>query len=255
MRAEDVPELPEPRLYAELAEWWPLLSAPEDYAEEADFVRQVLAEAGLVPPATLLELGSGGGNTASHLRAWFTLTLVDRSAGMLAVSQDLNPGVEHVQGDMRSVRLGRSFDAVLVHDAVMYLVDEADLAALFETAGRHCRPGGVLAVMPDHVAETFRPQTDHGGHDASDGSGRALRYLEWDWEPEPGESQHQTLFAIVLREADGTSRLVEDRHTVGLFPRATWQRLLAEAGFRVRTVIDPWDREVFIGVRDAGPEA
>ena len=55
------------------------------------------------------------------------MTLVDRSAGMLAVSQRLNPECEHVLGDMRTVRLNRLFDAVLIHDAIMYMLSLADL--------------------------------------------------------------------------------------------------------------------------------
>ena len=33
-----------PRLYRELAEWWPLLSAPAEYAEEAEDYRRLLVE-------------------------------------------------------------------------------------------------------------------------------------------------------------------------------------------------------------------
>ena len=88
-------------MYDELAGWWPLLSAPAVYAEEAAIYRRLLVEAADRPPATVLELGSGGGNNASHLKAHFQLTLVDRSPGMLAVSRELNPECEHVQGDMR----------------------------------------------------------------------------------------------------------------------------------------------------------
>ncbi|MEA2702730.1 MAG: hypothetical protein QOD63_675, partial [Actinomycetota bacterium] len=68
----------------------------------------------------MLELGSGGGHNAVHLVADFAMTLVDLSDQMLDVSRRLNPGCEHVVGDMRTVRLGRSFDAVFVHDAVDY---------------------------------------------------------------------------------------------------------------------------------------
>ena len=58
------PELP--RLYRDLAGWWPLLSSPEDYAEEAEFYRQSILSICELAPHTLLELGSGGGNNASH---------------------------------------------------------------------------------------------------------------------------------------------------------------------------------------------
>src|SRR5918992_2651431 len=132
----------EPKMYGELAGWWPLLSAPAAYAEEAEIYRRLLAEAADRPPETVLELGSGGGNNASHLKAHFRLTLVDLSAGMLDVSRELNPECEHVQGDMRAVRLGRVFDAVFVHDAIAYMTSEDDLRMVMGTAFVHWLPGG-----------------------------------------------------------------------------------------------------------------
>ena len=87
------------------------------------------------------------------------------SAGMRAVSLALNPDCEHVAGDMRSVRLGRQFDAVFVHDAVCYMTTESDLQLAIETAFVHCQPGGVALFAPDFVRDTFRPGTDHGGSD------------------------------------------------------------------------------------------
>src|SRR5688572_8259894 len=100
------------RLYSEFAAWWPLLSAPEDYAFEAEFYRRTLVEACTSPPRSVLELGSGGGNNASHLKTHFEMVLVDQSPGMLEVSRQLNPECLHVTGDMRSTRLSREFDAV-----------------------------------------------------------------------------------------------------------------------------------------------
>ena len=154
-------------LYDALAPWWPLLSAPEDYAEEAAFYRQALLDACTHPPRTLLELGSGGGNNASHLKAHFDLTLVEPTPGMRAVSEALNPECEHVEGDMRTVRLGRSFDCVFVHDAVVYMTSEADLGKTIETAYLHCRPGGAALFAPDFIKENFRAFADHGGSDGT----------------------------------------------------------------------------------------
>ena len=123
-----------PKLYRELAAWWPLLSALEDYAEEAEDYRRLILEGTDGEAREVLELGSGGGNNASHLKAHFRLTLVDRSPQMLEVSRRLNPECEHVEGDMRSVRLGRTFDAVFVHDAIAYMTTEDDLRGVFATA-------------------------------------------------------------------------------------------------------------------------
>jgi SAM-dependent methyltransferase len=149
-----------PRLYAEFAAWWPLLSAPADYEEEAAFYQRRLLEACRRPCQSLLELGSGGGNNASHLKARFNMVLVDRSPGMLQVSRLLNPECEHVEDDMRTVRLGRQFDGVFVHDAVCYMTTEADLRQVIER--RTCTANLVAqrCLRPIMSARTFdRPPT------------------------------------------------------------------------------------------------
>lgn len=242
-----------PVLYTQLASWFHLLSAPEDYAEEAEFYRKTIMAACETPPHTLLEIGSGGGNNASHLKAHFSMTLVDLAAGMLAISRQLNPECEHIQGDMRSLRLGRQFDVVFIHDAIMYLTTEADLASAIETAYVHCRPGGVTLLCPDHVHETFGPSTKCGGHD---GDERSLRYVEWNWDPDPTDTTYVSDFAYLLREGDSV-RCVYERHLVGLFARQTWLGLMSRVGFNARSLpfehskIEPGSSEVFLGVKPA----
>jgi SAM-dependent methyltransferase len=241
-----------PKMYTELASWWPLLSSPGDYVEEAAIYRKALVEACERPPHTLLELGSGGGNNASHLKSHFQMVLVDLSPGMLAVSRRLNPECEHVEGDMRTVRLGRQFDCVFVHDAIVYMTTEADLRKAIETAFVHCRPGGAALFAPDHIKETFRSSTDSGGHD---GERESLRYLEWTWDPDPTDTTYVVDYACLLRGSDGSVRVVHDRHTEGLFCRADWLRLLSRVGFRPSAVpfehseIEPGTCEIFIARR------
>ncbi len=227
------------RMYTDLAEWWPLLSPPGDYAGEAAVHARLIERTAAAPPRTVLELGSGGGNVASHLKARFTLTLVDRSEAMLAVSRHLNPECGHVAGDMRELRLGRRFDAVLIHDAIVYMTTRADLRRAFETAAAHLPPGGVLVAAPDYVRETFRPGACHGGADAADGSGRGIRYLQWTTDPDPSDENYAMDFAYLMRGAEGGVHVAGDHHVAGLFPRAAWLSLLAEAGFAPRIVANP----------------
>lgn len=232
------------KMYHEIAGWWPLLSTPQDYAEEAAFIRGILKAAVVGPLRTLLELGSGGGNNASYLKDDFQLTLVDLSEKMLEVSQQLNPQVEHLQGDMRQVDLGRTFDAVLIHDAIMYMTSPEDLLAAMQTARRHCRPGGAALFIPDYVQETFSPGTDHGGHD---GDGRSLRYLEWCYDPDPDDQTFVTEYVYLLREAPDQVQVLRERHTEGLFPRQLWLDLIGAAGFEAQVLPDNFNREVFLG--------
>ena len=250
-REEQVNEERRYRFYGDLADWWPLISPPEEYSEEASFAASLLARAA-IPVHEVLELGSGGGHNAVHMKDRFAMTLVDLSEEMLDVSRRLNPECDHLQGDMRTVRLGREFDAVFVHDAVAYMTDESDLRLAMETAFVHCRPGGLALFVPDETAETFAPGADHGGYDAPDG--RGVRFLEWVWDPDPADDSFFVEYAFLLRDVDGSVSVVHETHKSGLFGRATWLRLLADVGFETEAILeetteDRAPREFFLARR------
>lgn len=233
-----------PKMYAELASWWPLLSRPSDYREEVEFFLRVLHRFADGPIRTMLELGSGGGNNASHFKTHSKLTLVDLSPEMVAVSRSLNPGCEHLVGDMRTVRLEREFDAVFIHDAIMYMLTEADLREAIQTAFVHCHPGGIALLVPDHLRETFEPRFQSGGHD--DGK-RGIRYLQWEIAPEPGETTTISDFVYILRDGSSEPQVLHDRHRFGLFSRQTWIDAMTECGFETDIVPDVFRRELFVG--------
>lgn len=53
----------------------------------------------------------------------------DLSAPMLELSRATNPECKHLQSDMRTLDLECQFDAVLIHDAYVYMTSETDLQA------------------------------------------------------------------------------------------------------------------------------
>ena len=240
---------PLPRLYTDLAGWFHLLTSPADYVEEASFYLGQLQGAAARPIETILELGSGGGNNASHMKRHATLTLADVAPGMLELSRAINPECEHVVGDMRTMRLGRRFDAVFIHDAIDYLTTLEDVRAAIGTAALHLEAGGAVLVAPDHVAETFRPSTSTGGH--ADGN-RALAYEEKTWDPDPADTNYVSDYTYRLTEAGMPEREIDDRHELGLFPRSAWLEALSSAGLTASVVpfkhsdVD-YTLEVFVG--------
>ena len=241
------------KLYSELAEWWHVLSPPSDYAEEAASYIAAIESLSKRAVKEVLELGSGGGNNASFLKERYRMTLTDISANMLVQSRKINPEAEHVQGDMRTLRLNKTFDAVLIHDAIMYMTTEEDLAKAIATAATHLKPGGVALVVPDDTAETYEPNTSCEGHDSD---GRAVRYLMWNRPLAPGATKTTVTFAIVLSEEGQPTRSVLDEHTFGLYPRDTWLRVIRDAGLEPKTLpyehseFDPSrPREMFGGVK------
>jgi len=242
-------------LYTDLADWWPLCSAPAEYQEESRIFREVLLANSPTSPMTLLELGSGGGNNASHLKKNFRLTLVDLSARMLAVSRALNPECEHIQGDMRTVRLGRPFDAVFIHDAIDYMVTLDQLRRAITTAFVHCRPGGVALFVPDWTSEHFQETTSYGGHDSGT---RGLRYLEWTRDPDPHDGRYTLCMSYLLRQGRRVRQSSLDEHICGLFSERDWLRTISEVGFRAKKL--PYEHStfenhvhfMFVGLRPAG---
>jgi len=213
-------------MYDELVPWYRVLTPAADYEEEAEMYMQLIFE--VVPGArTLLELGSGAGHNASHMKGRLECTLSDVSEAMLAASRELNPECVHHVGDMRTLRLEERFDAVFVHDAVHYMTSEEDLRAAMRTARHHLRDGGVAVFAPDCVRETFEEETEL--HERSEG-GRTLKCLEWSWDPDPDDDTFVTEYVWVMRE-DGEVRHAHEQHVGGHFSRARWLEMLSDAGF------------------------
>ncbi len=241
-----MPEDIQPLLYSELAPWFHLLTSPDEYRDEAAFYSQLLVDSAHIPVNEVLELGSGGGNNAFHLKTRFTLTLTDLSLEMLDISRKLNPECEHVHGDMRNLRLDRQFDAVFVHDAIDYMLNKADLWKTFTTAFIHCKPGGAALFCPDYIRETFSESTETGGHDESE---RGLRYMDWTWDPDKKGESWVSHFVFIMRDGDNVAYRTDEHHC-GLFAGQTWLDLLEKAGFKdVKMVphpeIDNWPTPVF----------
>jgi hypothetical protein len=221
------------KLYGELAGWYRLIDPPAEHAEEAEVYARLIREAS--PEASaLLELGSGGGHNAVHLKRHFRCTLADLSEDMLAMSLALNPDCGHLAGDMRALRLGRTFDAVFVHDAVMYMTTREDLLAAARTAYAHTAPGGVALFVPDCTRETFRDEAHVEGVDEGE---RSVRYVMWTWDPDPDDDTCLADFAFLLREGK-EMRAVHDRHVEGVFAEAVWIEILTRAGFEVEAIRD-----------------
>lgn len=228
-----------PKLYDELADWWQCISPTSDYVDEAAFIGKLFRDNGT---KTILELGAGGGNVAWHLKREFELTLTDIAPRMLAMSQKQNPDCEHIVADMRTVNLGRTFDGVLIHDASMYLTTEAELRQTITQAALHCKSGGLIVLAPDCTRENFKVGVNHEGH--TDATGRSAHYLEWTSDPDPNDTEFEYDFVIGLKDKTGL-RAVVDRQHCGIFPRATWLRLLEKVGCSASAIPDPAANENF----------
>jgi hypothetical protein len=220
------------RSYTDLAHLWPALSPVEHYAPEAAVLRHLLGER--LPRSKsrveLLELGAGGGHVIHHMKDDYAIVAVDHSPQMLDNCRILNPEVDCAIGDMRTVRLDRQFDAVLIHDAIDYMTSAEDVGLTLGTISAHLGPGGLAFVAPTYVREDF---TD--GDTASDAVSTDeldVTYFSYVHDPNPSDTCFEMVLLYLLRDrSTRTLRVVEDRHTCGLFSIAEWLASFDRAGF------------------------
>ena len=104
--------------YNDLAWTEDWLADPAEYEHEVkvhvDLIRSTSSES----PITLLHLGSGAGGHDTIFKRHFAVTGVDLSPGMLIKARKLHPDIEYIEGDMRTLRLNRQFDAVVIPDSI-----------------------------------------------------------------------------------------------------------------------------------------
>ena len=102
-----------------------------------------------------------------------------------------------------------------------------------------------------YVRETYREDTDHGGHDQGE---RALRYLVWIFDPDPNDTQYESHMVYLLHEADQPLRCIHDRHRIGPFSRSEWLELIRQTGFTplrlpfIHSELD-YEGDVFLGLK------
>jgi SAM-dependent methyltransferase len=224
------------RMYGDLAQLWPIISPPEDYVNEADLFAKLIALRSNIKAKTLLHLGCGAGHLDWTLKKHFRITGVDLSRQMLTLARRLNPEVEYRQGDMRTVRLRVTFDAVIIADSITYMTSERDLRKAFATAWTHLRPGGVFCSYAEQTKERFKQnKTEYSLRTKGDVE---IIFIENDYDPDPTDTTCEFTFIYLIRQA-GRLRIETDRHIGGLFNRETWLRILKGVGFDVAHKADP----------------
>lgn len=124
--------------------YYDLLYQDKDYGAEAAYVDALLQRHGITG-RELLEFGCGTGRHGRLLAEHgYRVTGIERSAAMVAQAAAVS-GFSCREGDIRTLQLGRAFDAVLsLFHVVSYQVGNADVQAVFARAAEHLGTGGLF---------------------------------------------------------------------------------------------------------------
>jgi SAM-dependent methyltransferase len=140
-------------IFGNYARYYDLLYRDKDYAAEAQFIHELI-QAHAPNTKSNLELGCGTGKHATLLaEKGYSVCGVDRSPVMLeqgtkrlkTLPAQQAENLTFLQGDLRSFRIERQFDAVIsLFHVISYQTTNEDLQAAFATARMHLKPGGIF---------------------------------------------------------------------------------------------------------------
>lgn len=215
-------------LYRELAWIDSIIAPPENYKEETETFCKAIKEHSKIEVKTLLHLGCGSGIHDYNFKKHFDVTGVDISESMLEFAKKVNPELKYLYGDMRTLRLKESFDAVAIVDSIGHMVTLEDLQKAILTAYKHLKVGGVLFLTAS-IKEEFRENNFVYTGKKDD---VAVTLFENNYIPDPeGTTYEATVVCLIRRK--GKLEIHNDSVTIGLFKLEAWLSLLREVGFEV----------------------
>jgi len=219
------------------AGYYDLLYADKDYASEAAYALELLANQG-VRDGRLLELGCGTGRHAEHFgSAGFRVHGIDLSVKMVERALErfgASPAGHRFEvGDVRTVQLGHEFDAVVsLFHVISYQCSNSDLDRTFAIAAAHLRRGGAFVfdfwygpgVLTDRPAVRVK--------EMSDDSCSVLRVAEPRFLPNDNcVDVHYRI--LVTDRATGSLHRIEETHRMRYLFLPELQRLAADSGLRI----------------------
>jgi len=223
------------------ARYYDLLYRDKDYATEADYVAGLIRK--FYPAAhSILELGSGTGMHATLLaEKAFIVHGVELSPEMLGIAQQNVANHPTLQpsnplfslGDIRSIRLGKSFDAVIaLFHVISYQTTNEDVIAAFQTAREHLNPGGlfIFDVWYGPAVLTQRPvvRIKRMADEKIEVTRLAEPMLH------PNENLVDVNYHVFVRErATGAVKELKETHVMRYFFRPEIEIIASQSGFSV----------------------
>jgi hypothetical protein len=150
---------------------------------------------------------------------------------MLNKARATHPDIEYLESDMRTLRLNRQFDAVVIPDSIDYMVTLADLQQAIRTAVDHLKMGGVLLVV-GKIMEAF--QNNNFAY-FGEKNGVHVTLLENNYIHSLRPNTYEVTLVYLIRQ-QGELTIHIDRHTLGLFSQATWDKVFSDSGLAMRRV-------------------
>ena len=218
-------------VFDDYSRYYDLLYNDKDYAGEVKYIDSLLQEYG-ISGNELLEFGSGTGKYGRLLaEKGYNVFGIERSQKMVDETRQTE-GFICREDDIRSVSLGRTFDAVLaLFHVISYQTSNTDLHAVFLRAAEHLEIGGVFLfdIWYTPAVNHLKPKT-RVKH-VTDNEVEVTRIAEPD--VFPNENRVDVNYTLFVRnKRTDTFQTLSETHSMRHFPIPEIDILAEGAGFQ-----------------------
>jgi SAM-dependent methyltransferase len=221
----------------------------KDYDDEARQIVSLVRR--FVPHArSLLDVACGTGTHLAHLAKQFEVVRgIELSGAMIEEARRRHPQIEVHQGDMRTFRLDRAFDAVVcLFSSIGYMTTVEDLDLAVSTMAKHLAAPGVLIIEGWLTPERWKGGTVFADCGSEEGiavarvtrtrTNGAISTLTMDW---------------LIASRERIDRVTEE-HTLRLFTTEEYRSAITAARLDYRKEDGLTGRGLHVGLRPAIPD-
>jgi ubiquinone/menaquinone biosynthesis C-methylase UbiE len=234
-------------LHDQLAKYYDRIYSFRDYLDEAVRIQNLIMKYLETGGNTLLDVACGTGLHLKHLKDDFSCTGVDVSKAMLKIARKNAKGVTFKEADMKTLKLGKQFDAIIcLLSSIGYVRNCSNLERTIRNFSKHLKKGGVALIEPSHANSVYvkgEPRiTIYDGKDA-----KIARINV----PKIRQATAVLNMHILIAERGKDAKYFIDKHELGLFGINNTLRIMKDAGLKSKYLKNGLmsGRELFVGIK------
>lgn len=214
-------------LFKQLARYYDKIYRWKDYKKDVDFLEKVFRKHGL-KGRDILDVACGtGAHAALLVKSGHNVVGIDLNEEMLEIARRKVRNAIFVKGDMRDLKLDRTFDAVIcMFSSITYNQTLSELRKTLSGFHKHLKAKGIVVFDTHFLRENFV----HGHRGMTGYDDDELTIARFSFSEKLGRKGRYT-FSYLIREGNDFNYLKGDVHEIGLFSLSEIIRVMREAGF------------------------
>lgn len=200
-------------------------------------------------PATAIDIGCGmGREVAFFAQSGIDAMGVDFVPNMISHARQAYPAQEFRLGDLRNIRVGRTFDLVTcLGSCLNYMLTNEELSQAIESLKAHCHPGSLIVIEPLNASSFVGSSTPPSNFSIPGTNSIARAEYRWN-------QLTQVLHRDRYWKVDDSSDLIHDTYVVRLLFSQELKFMLechglTVLGFRERRRSSVYSEALFIVAR------